>query len=107
MLPEKFADFLEAKQAAEVDVARVTFQMPRAVVGANVNFAIGDSRIAISLRTQFGRPFDVGSVVDVPFDRDILAVGGVVLAGPSAPLRPVLWADFQLGEVFGDSAVGS
>ena len=76
--------------------------MPGTVVRANVNFAVGDNRVAVGLRAQFDGPFDVGAVVNVPLDWNVFSVRSVVLAGPSAPLRPVFGANFQHGKVFDD-----
>ncbi len=78
VLPQEFACFfVERQQAPQVHIARVAFQVPRSVVGANKDAATGDHWVAIGLATQSGEPVDVDSFAFVPFARASIKLADV------------------------------
>src|SRR5262249_37538964 len=54
--------------------------------------------VAVSLRTEFGGPLDVGLLFRVPLDGDVFAFGRVVARRPSAPHGPVTRLDLVGGD---------
>src|SRR5690606_26225034 len=103
VLPEELAVALaEGQQAAQVDVGRVALQPAAAVIGAHVNLAAGDHRVAVGLRAQPRNPLDVftgtshpfaGFVVelaDVPRLGQVLHRGSVVAGRRATPLGPIV-----------------
>ena len=60
VLPEELAvGFVEAQEHAQVDRGRIALQIAGAVVGADVDLAVGDDRVAVGLRAEPGDPLDV------------------------------------------------
>ena len=68
MLPQKLpVGFVEAEQAAQVDFRRIPLQIAGAVVRADIDFTVGDHRIAVALRSEQRDPFDVLARTRYPF----------------------------------------
>ena len=79
-LPSEAAVALaEAEQAAEIDVGRIAWQVPGAVVGGAIDPAAGDYRGAVAARSQPCDPKDV-------FGRVVLPSPGLVIEAAHVPL---------------------
>ncbi len=101
ILPEELPRLLvEAKQAAQVDGAGIALDVAGTVVCADENFAVGDDRIAVRLRTELGGPAEVFLVFGAELNRDVLALRRVVSRRPAAPLRPIERTHVAVGNLF-------
>ena len=99
VLPEELAGrIVEADQATQVDGRRITLDVTRPIVCADVRLAVGYDWISISFRTQSGRPTDVLACFDIISDGQRSRVRNVVSLGRSAPLGPILGFDLQFGD---------
>ena len=94
--------FVEAEQAAEIHIGRITLQPAGAVIGADPDLAISHHGIAIALRAELGDPLDVlgrvGQTSGPTSESNLptfhstgmfLAFGRIVSGRRAAPLRPV------------------
>src|SRR5690606_22376156 len=82
VLPEELAVALaEGQQAAQVDVGRVALQPAAAVIGAHVNLAAGDHRVAVGLRAQPRNPLDVFTGTSHPFAGFVVELADVPRLG--------------------------
>ena len=99
VLPKEFAGrIVEADQATQVDCSRITLDVTRPVVCADVRLAVGYDWISVSFRTQSGRPTDVLACFNIVRDGQRSRVWNVVSLGRSAPLGPILRFDLQFGD---------
>ena len=68
MLPKEFTVGLaETNETSEIDLGRITFDVACTVVGADINLAVSDDRVAIGLAAYASDPFDVLRIVTDPF----------------------------------------
>ena len=88
----------------KIDVGRVALQIAGAVIGADVDLAVGNDGIAVAFETQLRSPLDVLrplvqpsagvgiELAQVPFARNVFGLGRVVANGRAAPLAPIVRA---------------
>ena len=68
MLPKYLAIFfIEAKKDTEIHSIGIAFDIPVAVICADVNFAVGNDWIAVGFRTERHGPADIGTGLDIEF----------------------------------------
>ncbi len=102
MLPQELAVlFVKADEASQIDGTGIAFDVAVAVVRADIDFAVGNHRIAVSFGSQWHRPADVFASFNIPFDRNVFGIRGIIARSAAAPLRPVILANFHSGNLFG------
>ena len=70
VLPQQFAvGFPETQEAAQVYFVGVALEVTGAVIGSHIDTSIRNHRIAVSLATDTGHPFNIACFVTLPVFR--------------------------------------
>ena len=107
VLPKEFSiGIIETKEHAQVDGCRVTLDVSGTIIRTDIDLAVGNDWVSVSLRTEGHRPADVLAGFHVEGGRQRTAIGNIVSLDRTSPLGPILGFDLQLCDALGCNRSG-